>query len=806
MNDLKFAFRQLRKSPGFSVLAIVTLAIGIGLNTAIFSLINDLFLRGLPFKEPSRVVHLFEGDKSRDLVDIGVSAPRYEHFRDGQTLFDGFAGENFFLFTLTGLGDPVQVFGGRVTSSYFDVLSVRPILGRNFLPQEQEGADVAVVTKNFWQKRLGGDPNVIGRSIALDGTAHTIVGILPNMPATWFGANPIAEVWTTKPFQIPGFTYERMMRGTSFLRVVGRLKPNVTLKQVKAALPSLDQSYRTQYPNKIDSSLVTTAKTLPEDVTENFRAGFITLFAAVTFVLLIACSNVANLLLVRFSGRRREIALRMAIGASRAGIVRLFVFESLLVSVLAGVVGAALAWRLVPLVPRMASNFLPLEANTASSLSLPVLLFTIGLSILTGLLMGLYPAMQASRADLVDGLKEGGRGTSGSIRQQRFRKILVCAQVALSVTLLAGAALLITSFMRLSQQNLGFRSQHLWTGAITLPTAQYPDTASRQRFVEQLLNALHDVPGIQNATVSGDTPLNGGNQTLYARGDRDLPPLEQRANAPSHDAAPDFFKTWRIPILAGREFNEHDTADSQRVVLISQTGAKKVFPGENPIGKTLLVTSAATPCEIVGIVGDIRSQRIKQEPGMEFYLPWSQDNFPFVNVAVLSPLKTEAVTKLVQSALSKVNPGLAIAIPQSMDAIVAQALGQARLMMILLGLFAGVALLLAAVGIYGAVAYSVAQRTGEIGVRIALGAQAADVLRLILIQGLMPVVIGLGIGITVALALGRLLRTQLYQVSPHNPALLLTTAIVLGLVALSACLFPARRATQVDPIQALRTE
>jgi len=806
MNDLKFAFRQLRKSPGFSVLAIVTLAIGIGLNTAIFSLINDLFLRGLPFKEPSRVVHLFEGDKSRDLVDIGVSAPRYEHFRDGQTLFDGFAGENFFLFTLTGLGDPVQVFGGRVTSSYFDVLSVRPILGRNFLPQEQEGADVAVVTKNFWQKRLGGDPNVIGRSIALDGTAHTIVGILPNMPATWFGANPIAEVWTTKPFQIPGFTYERMMRGTSFLRVVGRLKPNVTLKQVKAALPSLDQSYRTQYPNKIDSSLVTTAKTLPEDVTENFRAGFITLFAAVTFVLLIACSNVANLLLVRFSGRRREIALRMAIGASRAGIVRLFVFESLLVSVIAGGVGAFVAWRLVPLVPRMASNFLPLEANNASSLSLPVLLFTIGLSILTGLLMGLYPAMQASRADLVDGLKEGGRGTSGSIRQQRFRKILVGAQVALSVTLLAGAALLITSFMRLSQQNLGFRSQHLWTGAITLPTAQYPDTASRQRFVEQLLNALHDVPGIQNATVSGDTPLNGGNQTLYARGDRDLPPLEQRANAPSHDAAPDFFKTWRIPILAGREFNEHDTADSQRVVLISQTGAKKVFPGENPIGKTLLVTSAATPCEIVGIVGDIRSQRIKQEPGMEFYLPWSQDNFPFVNVAVLSPLKTEAVTKLVQSALSKVNPGLAIAIPQSMDAIVAQALGQARLMMILLGLFAGVALLLAAVGIYGAVAYSVAQRTGEIGVRIALGAQAADVLRLILIQGLMPVVIGLGIGITVALALGRLLRTQLYQVSPHNPALLLTTAIVLGLVALSACLFPARRATQVDPIQALRTE
>src|SRR2546423_6140421 len=258
MNDLKFALRQLRKSPGFSALAIITLAIGIGLNTAIFSLINDLFLRGLPFKEPSRVVHLFGGDKSRDLEDIGVSTPRYQHFRDGQTVFDGLAAENFFLFTLTGLGDPVQVFGGRLTSNYFDLLAVRPILGRNFLPQEEEGADVAVVTKNFWQKRLGGDPNVIRGSITPRRRAHTIVGVLPNMPATWFGANPIAEVWTTKPFQLPGFTYERMMSGTGFLRVVGRLKPAITVKQARAVLPSFDQSYVTQNPNKIDSPMTTT--------------------------------------------------------------------------------------------------------------------------------------------------------------------------------------------------------------------------------------------------------------------------------------------------------------------------------------------------------------------------------------------------------------------------------------------------------------------------------------------------------------------------------------------------------------------
>src|SRR5881398_3241852 len=804
ISDFKYALRTLAKTPGFTIIAVVTLALAIGANTAIFSLINDLFLRGLPFKQPSRVVHLFGGDKSRDLVDIGVSAPRYQHFRDGQTLFEAFAGENFFAFTLTGLGDAVQVFGGRLTSNYFDVLGVHPILGRNFLPEEEERADVALVTKNFWQKRLGGDPNVIGRSITLDGVAHTIVGVLPNMPAAWFGANPIAaEVWTTKPFQLPGFSHEQLMRGSFFLRVVGRLKPGVTVQQARAALPSLEESYRAQYPNNIDSAFVTTLRTLPEDVTRNFRAGFATLFAAVSFVLLIACSNVANLLLVRFSGRRREIALRMAIGASRTSIVRLFVFESLLVSVIAGVVGAFVAWQLVPLVPSMASNFLPLEANTATSLSIPVLIFTIALSILTGLLMGVYPALQASRADLVGGLKEGGRGASGSVRQQRFRKILVGAQVALSVTLLAGAALLITSFIRLSQQNIGFRSQNLWTGAITLPAAQYPDAPARQRFVEQTLDALRNVPGLESATISGDIPLNGGNRTLYARADRDVLPMEKRASAPSHDIAPGYLKTWGIPLLAGREFNEHDTADGQKVCLISQAGAKKVFPNENPIGKTLLATSLAIPYEIVGIVGDVRSIRVAEAPGMEFYRPWSQENFPFVNVAVRSNLKVDTVTKLVQSVLTKVNPGLAIAVPQTMDTVVAQALGQARLMMWLLGIFAGVALLLASIGIYGAVAYTVEQRTGEIGVRMALGAQTADVLRLVVNQGMKPVLIGLGIGIGSAFAVGRLIASQLYQVSAHNPALLIGSTLLLAAIALIACVVPARRAAHVDPMVAL---
>src|SRR5947207_3363687 len=804
--DLRFALRQLRKSPGFTFLAVITVALGIGLNTAIFSLINDLFLRGLPFKEPGRVLHMYSNAKDRNLLEIGVSAPRYQHYRDGQTMFNGFGAENTIPFTLTGLGDPVQLFGGKVTSNYFDVLGVRPIRGRNFLPQEEDTANVAMVTQNFWQKRMGGDANVIGRSITLDGVPHTIVGVLPNLPFSWTGPN--AEIWTTKPFVIPGFSYERMMRGTGFLRVIGRLKPGMTLKQARAALPSLDQSYRTQYPDRIDSSSTMSLKTLPEDVVGNLRPAFATLLAAVAFVLLIACSNVANLLLVRFTGRRREIALRMALGASRASVLRLFIFESLLVSVLAGVVGVALAWGLVPLVPKMAANFLPFDPATPVNLSVPVLGFTIALSILTGVAMGIYPAWQSSRADLVDGLKEGGRGTSGSARQHRFRKILVGTQVALSVTLLAGAALLITSFVKLSQQSIGFRPENMWTGLVTLPQAGYPDPAVRQRFVEKTLAGLRAIPSIQSATISGDIPLiaAAASNMLYTRPEGEILPVDKRAAAAYHQIAPDYLKTFGIPIVAGREFDEHDIAGNQNVMLISQAGARKVFGNENPIGKTLLISFSSTPVEIVGVVGDVRTRSIAKPDEVEFYRPWAQENIQFAVIAVRSPLREDSVTKAVQSALNTVDPGLAIAIPQSMDTIVAQALGQARLMMWLLGIFSGAALLLATVGIYGAVAYTVEQRTGEIGVRMALGAQTADVLRLVLAQGMKPVMFGLVIGLAAALGLGRLIAAQLYQVSANSPLLLIGTAGTLALAAILACLFPARRATQLNPVDALRAE
>jgi predicted permease len=806
LTDLRFAGRQLLKSPRFTLLALLTLAIGIGLNTAIFSLIDDLFLRGLPFTDPGRIVRFYANAKDRDLIEVPMSAPRFMHDRAGQTAFTDLAAENFTAFTLTGIGDPAQVFGGRLTSNYFDVLGVRPIRGRTFRSDEEDKADVALVTEAFWRNRLAGDPNVIGRSILLDATPHTIVGVLPNEPGAWFGTNPAAEVWTTKPFVIPGFSYERMMRGTGFLRVIGRLKPGITVEQARAALLPLDQSYAAEYPSNIDRTVTTSITPLPEDVTGYLRPAFATLFAAVSFVLLIACSNVANLLLTRFSGRRREVAVRIAIGASRSSVLRLFLFESLLVSVLAGIAGAAIAWNAVPLVPRMAANFLPLEPNYALGLSVPVLGFMIAVSILTGIVMGMYPALQGSRIDLIDGLKEGARGATGSPRQRRFRSILVAAQVALSVALLAGAGLLIASFVRLSRQNLGFDPEHLSVGFVTLPEARYGEPGMRARFVERSLAALNNIPGVDSASISGDIPLNGGGRTLYARADKAVPPVDTRASAPGHDVAPGFFKTWGIPILAGRDFDEHDLAAGQKVLLISQAGAKKVFPDENPVGKTLLVTSAGTPAVIVGVGGDVRSQRVAAPPGMEFYRPWAQENFPFAAITVRSSLEFGVVSRLVQSALSTVDAGIAVAQPQTMDGIVAQALGQTRLMMWLLGIFAAVALALATVGVYGAVAYAIEQRTGEIGVRMAFGADARDVLRMVLDQGMRPVVAGLVLGLAAALALGRLIASQLYETSAHSPLLLAGTLAILGMAAVVACVVPARRATRIDPMEALRAQ
>ena len=806
MNDLRFALRQLRKSPGFTSLAVITLALGIGMNTAIFSLIQDLFLRGLPFSEPERIVRIYGESKERDLKQMPFSVPKFWHYRDGQTTFASIAADWGNGYIMTGTGEPVQLLGANVTANYFDLLGIHPILGRNFLPEEETKGDVALVTESFWRKHLNSDPSALGRNITLNGVPTNIVGVLPNLPISWFGRD--SEIFTNKPFEPSGISKERLMRGVSFMRVTARLKPGVSMTQAQAAMPALFQSYKEQHPETADNTWAPYLVSAAEDVTGNLRPAFITLLAAVSAVLLIACSNVANLLLVRFTGRKREIALRMALGADRRGIVRLFVLESTLVSVIAGVIGLCLALWTVSVVPKLAGQNIPLDSEV--KLQWPVLVFTLGLSLVTGLLMGLYPAVQSSRADLVDGLKEGGRGTSGSRGQHRFRRGLVAAQVGLSVVLLAGAAMLVSSFVRLSRQEAGFRSERVWTGGIGLPPAQYPDPASRGRFAERLQAELQTAPGVEAASITDGVPLSGNfSSSPYARADGNPVPVNQRPLGLTRSVSPGYFRTLGIPLLSGRDFTVQDKLDSPLVVILSNSTAKKLFPNENPIGRQILFgtdNGNGLPAEVIGVVGDVRSQQLAKANDVEFYRSWPQRSGPFLNVVVRSATKAEATAGIVRAALNKIDNGLPILQPNTLDAIVTQSLGQERLTMSLLGAFAAIALLLAIVGIYGAVAYTVEQRTGEIGVRMALGAQTQDVLRLVVKQGMNPVLIGLAIGLAGTFAVGRLLTAQLYQISPHNPLLLGATATVLAFAALLACLIPARRATLVNPIQALRTE
>jgi len=806
MADLKYAFRMLVKAPAFASIAILTLALGIGANTAIFSLIHDLFLRGLPFKDPSRIVRIYGEAKERDLKQLPFSVPKFWHYRDGQTVFSDFAADWGNGYILTGSGEPVQVQGENVTANYFDLLGIRPILGRNFLQQEEMRDDVALITENFWRKRLSADPGVLGRSIALNGVATTIVGVLPNLPISWFGRD--AEVFTVKPFENSNTTKERLMLGYSFMRCIGRLKPGVTMQQAQSTMPALEQSYRAQHPETADCTWTSVLMSAPEDVTGDLRPAFVTLLIAVGAVLLIACSNVANLLLVRFSGRRREIALRMALGADRSNVVRLFVVESTTVSVIAGIIGLCLSLWIVAIVPKIAGDNIPLEDGI--SLHWPVLVFTLALSLLTGLAVGCYPAWQSSRADLVEGLKESSRAVSGSRGQHRLRRGLVSAQVALSMVLLAAAAMLVSSFVRLSNQEAGFRSDHVWAARMGLPGARYPDPAARGRFAQRLIDELQASPGVETATTVDNVPLSGSDSaTPYARPDGNPLSVKQRPLGLTRSISPGYFRTLRIPLLAGREFTERDSADGPLVVILSNSTAKKLFPNENPLGRQILFgvdNGNGLPAEVVGVVGDVRSRQLAKTNDVEFYRPWPQRSYSFFNLMVRTSMKPEAAAPVVRAALDKIDKEMPILQPNTLDAIVTRSLGQQRLTMGLLGAFAGIALLLAIVGIYGAVAYTVEQRTAEIGVRMALGAQVKDVLQLVVKQGMNPVLIGLGFGLVAIFATGRFLAAQLYQISPHNPLLLALTATGLAIAALLACLIPARRATRVDPIQALRTE
>jgi putative ABC transport system permease protein len=805
VQDGRYAGRMLRKNPGFTAVAVTALALGIGANATIFTLVYGLFVRPIPYADPDRLVRMYGEAPERALTQLGASVPKFEHLRDHQQVFDGLAGNFGVAFSLTGFGEPTQIFGQHVTSNYFDVMGVGPILGRTFrAEEEQHGPAVAIAGYSFWMNRLHGDRSAVGRRVLLDGTPYEIVGVMPPLPLADFGRN---EIFVTRPYDLPGLTPENRSRGVSFLRLTGRLKPGVTIEQARASIAVVLERYRRAYPDKADTTWQVAMLPIREDLTGTFKPAMVTLLAAVALVLLIACSNVANLLTARFVGRRREIALRGALGAGRAQIVRLFLIESVMLSLLGAVAGILLAQLALTTLPFIAAANLPLDEG--AGVNQQVLAFTILVALATGILMGLYPATQAARPSPGDALKDGGRGVAGARGQYRVRNLLLTGQVALSLVLLVGAALLVSSFMRLQRQQPGFDPEHVLTAALALPPAKYPSGDPQLRFYQQVIDALQGTAGVRRAAFVQGLPLTGiDSRAPYARADGAVAPLNERPLALSRSITPGYFATLGIPVVAGRDFSARDTSDSTQVMIISRNTARKLFPNDDPIGRRMFTGSlgGGILTEIVGVVGDVRSVSLARDNDIEFYRPASQRPINFAQLAVRAAGDPLGALNAVRTVIHDLDPELPLNQPATLAALTDASLGQRKLLMALLATFASLAVLLATVGIYSVVAYLVGQRTAEIGIRIALGAQRADVLRLVTWEGLRPVSAGLAIGLIGVAALGRLLASQLYGISAFDPRTLALATFGLGAVALVACLAPARRATKVDPIVALRAD
>jgi putative ABC transport system permease protein len=806
INDVRLALRVLLRSPGFAFVAVATLALAIGANTAIFSLIDGIFLHGLPFERPSELVRIHGEARDRNMSGLNTSITKFEHLRDHQKSFSVIAADFVNGVTLTGLGDPQQIAADHVTSNYFDVIGVKPAMGRLFRPDEESDGDhVAILSAEFWARQFNRDPQILGRSLTLNGVPHTIVGILPPQPVVFFGE---IDVWTTRPLEYPGVPAEIRARGFSFLRVIGRLAPGVTLAQANESLGGLTESYRAANAEKGDSTWTLTAANLEGWVIgRDLRTTLWILLGAVGLVLLIAISNVANLLLVHFSARRREIALRLALGGDRRRIVRLFLTESLLVSLVAAVIGVGIA-RLSLKV--LLSVNPPLPVGREIELSFWVLGFAIVLAVLTGVIMGLYPSAQAARTDVVAALNEGGRGSRVTQGQQRFRMMLVGGQVALSFVLLAGALLLLTSVVKLQRQDTGFTPASVLVGRINLPTARYPDKARQAIFTDALIETLRHRPGIKNAAMAIGVPLTGGNILgPYSRTGDKFVEFAKRPLSLMRSISSGYFDSLGIPILAGREFTVSDLGTSPRVVILSKSSADRLFPEGDALGNHLIVGAAngGQEAEIVGIVGNVRSQSLWGQPDIEIYRPLTQRPGDAGSQQLI--VKTDAVDPLealpiVRSAIKAADPNLALVGPNSLTALVSQSISQERFLTGLLGTFAGVAVALAVVGIYGVIAFLTTQRRGEIGIRLALGAAPGDVVRLVLRQGLRPVVLGLIAGFCLMLWLGRLLEAQLFGTTRFDPVSFAVTALGLLIAAFLACSLPAWRASRVGPAVALR--
>jgi putative ABC transport system permease protein len=805
LQDVRYAVRTLLKSPGFAAVAIVALALGIGANTAIFSVVKAVLLSPLPYPDPERLVWVRENNPSSNIFDEATSAPNYNDWRTQAQSFEGIAAFANTAMTLTdGTGEPERLPAVSASANFFQVVGVAPALGRGFLPEEETTGKnrVVVISHGLWQRRFGASPQALGQTLTLSGNPYTVVGVAsadfkspargPKPPELWF---PIA------------FNFDNSRRRSDYLDIVGRLRTGATIEQAQAELSTIAARLEKEFPSA-NAGWVVQTQPLHERVVGNVRQALWVLMGIVGFLLLIACANVANLLLARAAGRRQEIAVRSALGAGRGRLVRQLLTESLLLGLAGGGLGLILAaWGVELLVALSPGNIPRLEEV---GLDARVLAFTFGVSVLTGVVFGLLPALSASKTDLSESLKEGGsRGSTAGQGARRLRNSLVIAEIAITAVLLACAGLMIRSFRAIQSVDPGFRPERVMTFDFALPSAKYKEQPQIVNFVDQLTERASGLPGVERAALVDALPLTGGANVLsfVIEGRPDLPP-EKVQDAEVFVVTPGYFDVMGIGYVRGERLNEQHREGTPDVVVVNETMARRYWPNEEPIGKRVnLGDPAKTPwMTVVGIVRDTRNVGLESAPYPQMYGPAAQ--FPRRGMSFVARTSADPATLVpaLRRELAALDKELPLYNVRTMEQVLADSVSRRRFQMVLIAAFAGVGLLLAAVGIYGVISYSVAQRSHEIGVRMALGARATDILRLVVGQGLGLALLGVGLGLVAALVLTRLMSRLLYGVSTTDPLTFACVSLALLGVAMLACLVPARRATKVDPMIALRYE
>jgi putative ABC transport system permease protein len=801
LRNLRFALRMLAKNPGFTLAAVITLAVGIGANTAIFTVTSALLLRPFPYREPDQLLSVDEKDQSGSRPGTLLC---YELVRDSNRSFESvavWANDNL---NLTGSGEPLQVPVARVSPNFFSMLGVQPQLGRLFTEEEgrPEGKPVVMLSDAMWRSRFNGDPNIIGRTVTLDAAPSTVIGVLPgNIQFPFVGR---ADIWTPRYFEFSLMTPQRLRSGVGYLQMAARLRPGITLAQANPELAVLSQRYRKQYPTApdADASIALSAESLRNLVVADVRGKVLVLSAAVAVVLLIACANVASLLLSRALARKKEIAVRTALGASRGRLVAQLLTESLLLALSAGVLGVGLSWAATRALLAWGATQIP--EGIPISLDMRVLLFTLVVSLVAGIIFGTVPALQLARTNPNTTLRDEGRGISTGHTRTQMKNLLVVGQVALSLLLFIGAGLLLRSFVQLLHVDPGFDAGNVLTMNLSLPTVKYAKAEQQIAFFDEVVRRVSMLPGVRSAATSATLPLHFIRVgPALAEGQPDVP-LPQRPFVDIEAISPQWFETLRVPLRGGRDFTAADKTDSPKVVIVNETFARHFWPNQNPVGKHIVVGRATAPAEVIALAADMKNKGIDQDTQPQLYLPFPQLPWGDMNLLVRTAVDPRSIISAVRAEIAAVDPDQPITKIQTVDDIMDESRSQPRFTMLLLGVFSATALALAIIGIYGVLSYSVAQRRQEFGIRLALGAEHADILRLVVRQGLTLAVAGIVLGLISALSLTRLMASMLYHVGSLDVITFLFTPLLFLCIAVFASYLPARRAMKVDPIEALK--